>query len=166
MSKVLCPKNQALSVYEREFLAVLMAVQKWKHYLQGQKFIIKTDQQALKHLLDQKIVTPVQQKWITKLLGFEFEIHYKKGKENGAADALSRRGDDELIVAAVTTVTPSWISQVLQSYQNDEFIQKILSSKAISPDSYADFQKLEDVLRYRKRVVVGSSGGIRELILA
>lgn len=35
MSKALCPRNQALSVYERDFLAVIMAVEKWKSYLQG-----------------------------------------------------------------------------------------------------------------------------------
>lgn len=69
MSKALCPRNQALSVYEREFLAVIMAVEKWRSYLQGHKFIIKTDQQALRHLLDQKLINHVQQKWITKLLG-------------------------------------------------------------------------------------------------
>lgn len=62
MSKTICQKNQGLSVYEREFLAVIMAVEKWKAYLQGHKFIIKTDQQALRHLLDQKVMNPIQQK--------------------------------------------------------------------------------------------------------
>lgn len=47
LSKTLCPRNQSLSIYEREFLAVLMAIQKWKHYLQGRRFIIRTDQQSL-----------------------------------------------------------------------------------------------------------------------
>lgn len=69
LSKALCPKNQTLSIYEREFLVVLMAVQKWRGYLQGHKFIIKTDQQALKYLLDQKSLSPVQQKGFTKLVG-------------------------------------------------------------------------------------------------
>lgn len=53
-------RNQALSIYEREFLAVTMVVQKWKSYLQGHKFIIKTDQQALKFLLEQKSMDPTQ----------------------------------------------------------------------------------------------------------
>lgn len=79
MSKTLCAKNQALSIYEREFLVVLMAVQKWKHYLMGHKFHIRTDQQSLRFLLDQKITTPLQQKWIFKLMGFDYEMHYKKG---------------------------------------------------------------------------------------
>lgn len=58
LSKALSPRNQALSIYEREFLAVLIVIQKWKTYLQGHKFIIKTDQQALRYLLDQKSMNP------------------------------------------------------------------------------------------------------------
>lgn len=71
MSKTLCPRSQALSIYEREFLAVLMAIQKWRHYLMGHKFIIRTDQQSSRHLLDQKFVSPIQQKWIAKLMGLK-----------------------------------------------------------------------------------------------
>lgn len=74
LSKALCPKKQILSIYERELLVVLMAIQKWRCYLQGHKFIIKTDQQALKYLLDQKVLSPMQQRGFTKLLGLNYEI--------------------------------------------------------------------------------------------
>lgn len=42
MSKVLCPRNQAHQYMKKEFLVVLMIVQRWKHYLQGHFFIIRT----------------------------------------------------------------------------------------------------------------------------
>ena len=59
LSKGLCPKNQALSTYEKECLAILMAVEKWRPYLQHQCFTIRTDQQALLHLSDQRLNTGI-----------------------------------------------------------------------------------------------------------
>ena len=79
-----------LSTYEKELLAGVMAIQKWRHYLVGQRFKVRTDQQALKYLLEQRIRTPAQQKWISKLLGYDFSVEYKSGKTNKVADALSR----------------------------------------------------------------------------
>ena len=61
ISRTLGPRWQHLSVYEKELLAIVFAVQKWEQYLLGRPFIIKTDQKSLKHLLDQKLSTPFQQ---------------------------------------------------------------------------------------------------------
>ncbi|XP_022888557.1 uncharacterized protein LOC111404064 [Olea europaea var. sylvestris] len=85
-SQALHGKNLALSTYEKEMLALVKAVQKWRPYLLGTKFTVRTDQKSLQYLLGQTITTVAQQKWLVKLLGFDFEIHYKKGKENSAPD--------------------------------------------------------------------------------
>ncbi|GKA62965.1 ty3-gypsy retrotransposon protein [Tanacetum coccineum] len=90
LSKSLSPKHQALSTYEKEFYAVLMALEKWRGYLLDRHFKIKTDHFSLKYLLDQRLTTPFQAKWLPKLLGYDYEISYKQGSENHAADALSR----------------------------------------------------------------------------
>ena len=44
---------------------------------------------SLKFLLEQRIATPTQQKWLAKLLGYAFVVKYKKGIDNRVADALS-----------------------------------------------------------------------------
>lgn len=41
--------------------------------------------------MEQRVVTPEQQKWVSKLLGYDYEIIYRPDKTNLAADALSRR---------------------------------------------------------------------------
>lgn len=56
----------------------------------GRKFFIKIDQRSLKYLMDHRITIPEQQKWVYKLFGYNYEITYKPGKENSAADGLSR----------------------------------------------------------------------------
>lgn len=79
LSKALGVKNLGLSIYEKEFLAILLAVEKWRVYLLHASFIIRTDQKSLKYLLEQKVSTPLQHRYLTKLWGFDYQIEYKKG---------------------------------------------------------------------------------------
>ena len=100
-------KSVHLSPYEKELLALVTAMRKWRPYLFGKPFVIKTDHQSLKYLLEQRISTLMQQRWITKLLGYSFIIDYKKGKENVVADALSRqvkRGQFDSVGAVLNRV--------------------------------------------------------------
>ncbi|GKE25699.1 putative mitochondrial protein, partial [Tanacetum coccineum] len=89
-SKTLAAKHQSLSTYEKKFLAVVAALDKWKGYLLDRHFKIRTNHFSLKYLLNQKLTTPFQLKWLPKLLGYDYKISYKKGNENVVADVLSR----------------------------------------------------------------------------
>ena len=89
-SKKLAPRMQKQSAYTRELLAITEALAKFRHYLLGNKFIIRTDQRSLKSLMDQSLQTPEQQAWLHKFLGYDFKIEYKPGRDNQAADALSK----------------------------------------------------------------------------
>lgn len=60
LSQGLRGKNVHLSTYEKEILALVLAVKIWHAYLLGQRFRICTDQQALKYLVEQRVGTPTQ----------------------------------------------------------------------------------------------------------
>ncbi|MDV3201139.1 MAG: RNase H-like domain-containing protein, partial [Sweet potato little leaf phytoplasma] len=73
-SKQFCPKLRNSSTYIRELCAITSAIQKWRQYLLGRHFIIQTDQRGIKELMHQTILTSDQQKYLFKLLGYDFEI--------------------------------------------------------------------------------------------
>jgi hypothetical protein len=75
VSKPLGPKTQGLSIYEKEYLAILIAVEQWRSYLQLAEFLIFTDQQSLTHLNGQRLNTVWQQKVFTKLSNCIQERH-------------------------------------------------------------------------------------------
>ena len=79
-SKTLGPKATAASTYEKEAMAILEALKKWKHYFASSSIIIRTNQLSLKYIHDQRLVEGVQHKLLVKLLGYNYTVEYKKSK--------------------------------------------------------------------------------------
>ncbi|KAJ0444029.1 putative nucleotidyltransferase, Ribonuclease H [Helianthus annuus] len=135
VSKALSIRQCSLSVYEKELLAILMAVKHWHQYLILKHFTIRTDQKSLKHLLEQKITTPLQHTWLSKLMGYDYSIVYKKGVDNGAADALSRIHGAALFQMALSSYEPLLLGRIKESVLKDnaaqELIQKLQQGEVI-----------------------------------
>lgn len=69
LSKALGEKHRHLSIYEKEFLTLIMAVEKWRAYLQRQEFLILTDHKSLSYLNEQNLHSEMQRKAMTRLIG-------------------------------------------------------------------------------------------------
>ncbi|KAJ0490310.1 putative nucleotidyltransferase, Ribonuclease H [Helianthus annuus] len=116
----------AWSTYEKEMLVVVKAVRKWRHYLLGRPFVVKTDHMSLKYLLEQRLTTPAQARWLSKLLGFDYTIEYKKGVSNKGADALSRIPEFQLIAISYPCAT-IW-QDIQEEVQSDPYYQQLSSN--------------------------------------
>jgi hypothetical protein len=93
-------------------LVIMHAIELWHPYLLGKHFQIETDHQSLKYFLEQRISSQEQQKWVTKLFGYDYEINYNKGKYNVMADALSQKYEDEGSLFSLSFIVPDWLQAV------------------------------------------------------
>ncbi|KAK1618500.1 hypothetical protein QYE76_024017 [Lolium multiflorum] len=165
MSKTLGPKNRGLSTYEKECLAILMAVDKWRPYLQRSEFIIKIDQKALTHLDDQSLSTPWQHRALTKLLGLHYKIQYKKGHENKVADALSRHvAVTAQEVLALSTCKPTWLEEIKAGYLQNDKTKRLLAELAVSEQA-GPFSLKQGIIQFKGRIWLHSESPFKKKIL-
>lgn len=95
-------------------------------------------------------------------------MNIKKGKENAAADALSRRDTKEVEEKekcyAITLVYPEWIEDVKSSYLNDAQYMKLVDGEELNEES-SNFSLGAGILRYKNRIYVGSTTDIRNKLI-
>ena len=132
-------------------MAIVKAIHKWRIYLLSRKFLISTDHHSLKYLLEQWITTPDQQKWIVKLMGFDYEIEYKQGNENKAADALSRLPRDLL---AVSCPKHAWVDVIRDEACNHPDLAATREAVTRGDLSAASFTVKDGLLWHKGKVVL------------
>lgn len=125
LSQAFKGKALHMSTYEKKLFALVTAIYKWRTYLLGQCFLVRTNQQSLKFRLEQKIGTPFQQRWLTKLHGYDFVVEYKKVIENRVVDTLSRRttAEEEFSLSLLSIPILSWVDDLKAQYLVDAKLQ-------------------------------------------
>jgi len=166
ISKALGPKSQGLSTYEKEYLAILLAIQQWRPYLQHNEFIIYTDQKSLTQLSEQRLHTHRQQKVFAKLLGLQYKVIYKKGTDNRVADALSRKSSHDSECAALTSCTPQWIEEVVAGYQKDDQAASIIAKLMLDDQAVPNFALHNGLLKYKGRIWIGNNNSLQQKLLS
>jgi hypothetical protein len=117
--------KRVYSIYDKEMLAIMHALTKFRQYLAGSKFVVKTDHNNLKYFLEKKDLSKRQQKLLTKVHAFDFDIEYFKGKKNIVEDALSRRPTTFSLMEILT----DWKSHLLVEYSKNKFTCEILDGQ-------------------------------------
>ncbi|KAG1928582.1 retrotransposable element [Pimephales promelas] len=95
-SRKLSPAERNYDVGNRELLAMKLALEEWRHWLEGaaEPFIILTDHINLEYLRSAKRLNPRQARWALFFTRFNFTVTYRPGTKNTKADALSRQTEE------------------------------------------------------------------------
>jgi hypothetical protein len=157
LSKPIHGKIRALSTYEKECMVMLLAIEKWRPYMQGQHFIIKTNDRSLLFLIEQRASTKLQQIPMLKLMDLNFSIQYKKGSTNNVADALSRQPEQNEEVHSISIGIPSWLLRLQESYDSDPEAKKLLIELSLTAENVQGFNLKDGVIKFRDKIWVGNN---------
>ncbi len=138
-SRTLGKHERNYAQIDREALAVVEGVQQFHQYVAGRKFTITTDHRPLLGLLSVKkpipaVLSPRMLRWCLILSAYDYNLEYRKGKENGNADCLSRlpmtSDKDELtppgdILLLESEKRPIPIEDIREYTTKDEILSKV-----------------------------------------
>ncbi len=125
----LSPAERNYDIGNRELLAVKLALEEWRHWLEGSgvPFIVWTDHKNLEYIQSAKRLNSRQARWALFFGRFDFSISYRPGSKNIKPDALSRIFDisdrpvspeciipERLVVSAVTWEIESKVRTALE----------------------------------------------------
>ena len=128
-SRLLSKAEKNYTTTKKEALAMVYAVNKFRHYLLGNRFIFYVDHLALPYLVNKPQVSGRLARWLLLFLEFDFKVIYKPGKIHGIADALSRNEGAELANGILDQTTdaqlfsmqPDWTHPVIDYLQIGTF---------------------------------------------
>jgi hypothetical protein len=124
-------------------LAIMHALAKFRQYLVGARFVVKSDHNSLKYLLEQKDLNERHQKLVSKIQAYDFDIEFVKGKNNVVANALSKRP----FIYSMTGVTVDWKDHLVMEYAKDQFACQLLDGQ-VQDDN---FRIINDLIYYKGR---------------
>ncbi|KAM1695946.1 hypothetical protein ACFXTN_027529 [Malus domestica] len=137
------------STTEKELLAVVFALDKFRSYLIGTKVIVFTDHAALKYLFTKKEAKPRLIRWMLLLQEFDIEIRDKKGCENVVADHLSRLvREEESLPISETFPDEQLLSIKVSTPWYADLVNFLVSKQVPNTLSKAQHDKLRKEARF------------------
>ena len=167
ISQELKNPGKLASAYEREMLGLLLATKKWRQYLLGREFVVKTDHKPLKYLLEQRLYTEAQHTWLLKLCNYRYRVEYKKGKENVAADSLSRRNEtiERPAMMEISVIESDWIEIVKKLVDTDVYFSELDRRWTEGSLDSAKYQKKNGLFYYKGRIMISPSASVIPLLI-
>ncbi|KII75119.1 Transposon Ty3-G Gag-Pol polyprotein [Thelohanellus kitauei] len=146
-SRILNRAERNYCTTDKEILAIIWSLKKFRPYLLGNKFVIRTDHNPLTYLSTFKDNHNRRARWLSILSEYDFDIEYIKGRDNVVADALSR--------LAATITFGSDRQNIFDAQKKDgdiRIIKNYLNGTPIDYSNYSDF--VVKMLKFEKRLTV------------
>ena len=99
------------------------------------------------------------------MLGYDYEIIYKKWKDNNVADALSCQFEEEGTLLAISLPIPRWIEEARREWFSHPGLSQLISQLQVDPNSTKGYSWQDDILRYKDRVVISPTSTLKSRIL-
>ena len=108
-SRKLSPAERNYDIGNRELLAVKLALEEWRHWLEGAElpFVVWTDHKNLEYIRSAKRLTSRQARWALFFNRFDFSLSYRPGSKNLKPDALSRQYQPDALSSQPENILPS-----------------------------------------------------------
>ncbi|MGL4337186.1 MAG: RNase H-like domain-containing protein [Turicibacter sp.] len=150
-SRQLNKHERNYSTIEKEALAIVFAVQTYRHYLIGKKIYLYTDHSPLQWLMTHRNTASRLIRWALSLQEFDIEIRYRKGKANANADALSRirenNSDINDTVFAIIRQTTN-LDEFRKQQQSDDEIKQLFREATIVKKNLEITQLIKNKQKY------------------
>jgi hypothetical protein len=116
--------------------------------------------------LEQRLSSKEQQKWVTKILGYDFEIIYKKGKKNVVVDALSIKDEDvEAFLCVISIIQPDWIIEARDEWKNEEKMWTLIQRLQQDSSASDTFTWKNDSLWYKYHLYLCKNSKLKHKVL-
>jgi hypothetical protein len=89
--------------------------------------------------LEQRISSPKKQKWVTKILGYGYEIIYKKVKEIVVVDVLSQKYEKEGSIFSLSFIVADWLNEIHNGWLTDPKISSIIQQLQMALHAYQGY---------------------------
>ncbi|QRW16712.1 Retrotransposable element Tf2 protein [Rhizoctonia solani] len=187
MSKSFSGAEANYDTHDKELLAIIKALEEWRIFLEATDRPVQvfTDHRNLEYWMQARTFNRRHARWRVFLSDFNFEIHYRPGKQSGKPDALSRRSDyldvplePEIMLPTEVFANTSEeeleiVTEIRSRLKEDPSLEQIIQFLTEDADNappsiqkaYREYDWEEDLLWYRGKLVVPDHEPLKERLL-